>query len=145
MSELPQADRRDVVLQDPPDALSRELAAARDLEHPDARRAAVGRAVSDHPTVPDAWAALAALGREPIERYAYARVGYHRGLDALRRHGWGGTNFVRWSSPANRGFLICLVRLREAAREIGEDDEVTRIDEFLRQLDPDWDDAHVTG
>jgi hypothetical protein len=89
------------------------------------------------------WAQLAALGEEPIERYAYARVGYHRGLDALRANGWGGTGRVRWSEPTNRPFLACLVRLRAAAAEIGEDAEVTRIDEFLRDLDPDWDDANL--
>jgi hypothetical protein len=78
-----------------------------------------------------------------IEAYAYARVGYHRGLDALRGRGWGGTGFVRWSQPSNRPFLTCLVRLRNAAAQIGELPEVQRIDEFLVQLDPDWDDANV--
>ena len=45
-----------------------------------------------HPTSSAAWAALAeeALGRGFwIEGYAYARTGYHRGLDALRRSGGG--------------------------------------------------------
>lgn len=142
--ELQQADRHDIELPAPPESARRELAAAEANTDLDARRAAVGAVVAAHPAAPDGWAVLAGLGREPIERYAYARVGYHRGLDALRAHGWGGTNYVRWATPTNRGFLTCLVRLREAAREIGEDDEVTRIDEFLRQLDPDWDDTNVT-
>ena len=40
-----------------------------------------------------AWALLAeaalAAG-QPVAAYAYARTGYHRGLDALRRAGWRG-------------------------------------------------------
>ena len=36
----------------------------------------------------DAWVALGQLSTEPIERYAYFRVGYHRGLDTLRASGW---------------------------------------------------------
>ena len=46
-----------------------------------------------HPTSCAAWAALAetALAADrPVEAYAYARTGYHRGLDALRRAGWKG-------------------------------------------------------
>jgi hypothetical protein len=35
------------------------------------------------------------------------------------------------------------VRLRAAAREIAELDEVARIDDFLRDLDPDFDDGNV--
>jgi hypothetical protein len=50
---------------------------------------------------------------------------------------------VRWSQPTNRPFLTCLVRLREAAREIGEQAEVDRIDLFLRDLDPDWNDDNL--
>jgi hypothetical protein len=50
---------------------------------------------------------------------------------------------VRWSVASNRPFLTCLVRLREAAREIGERSEVDRIDIFLRDLDPDWNDQNL--
>ena len=46
-----------------------------------------------------------------IERYAYYRVGYHRGLDALRANGWRGSGYVRWSEPTNRGFLRALAGL----------------------------------
>ena len=46
-----------------------------------------------YPTVSAGWAELAdralAAGNV-VESYAYARVGYHRGLDALRRNGWKG-------------------------------------------------------
>ncbi|MEY3073141.1 MAG: hypothetical protein RLZZ353_1337 [Actinomycetota bacterium] len=50
---------------------------------------------------------------------------------------------MRWRVASNRPFLTCLVRLREAARGIGEAPEVARIDAFLRDLDPDWDDANL--
>ena len=52
------------------------------------------------PTHSGAWAALAdaAFDRgNVIESYAYARVGYHRGLDALRRNGWKGHGPVPWA------------------------------------------------
>src|SRR5207244_13061000 len=61
-----------------------------------------------YPTSSAAWAALAeaalAAGRN-VEAYAYARTGYHRGLDALRKAGWRGTGPVPWSHEPNRGFL----------------------------------------
>lgn len=137
--ELPQADRVDVVL--PP--ANSDLAAA--LEAAGSDRDAIAEVLARDPEYLAAWAAIAGTGREPIERYAYARVGYHRGLDALRRNRWGGTGLCRWEHPTNRGFLTCLARLRDAAREIGEQVEVDRIDEFLRTLDPAWDDANVTA
>ncbi len=141
--ELPQADRHDTVLPLAPESARDDLARA--LAAPETeRRTAVGRVVADHPTFIEGWAELARLGVEPIERYAYARVGYHRGLDALRGAGWGGSNFVRWSQPSNRPFLTCLVRLRAAAAQIGELSEVERITAFLHELDPDWDEAFVT-
>ena len=46
-----------------------------------------------HPTASVAWATLAeqALADDKaITAYAYARTGYHRGLDQLRRNGWKG-------------------------------------------------------
>jgi hypothetical protein len=91
------------------------------------------------PTYSGAWAVLAdrafADGRT-IESYAYARVGYHRGLDALRRNGWKGFGPVPWSHEPNRGFLRCLHALARAAAAIGETDEATRCEEFLRDSDP---------
>ena len=99
--------------------------------------------VMGDPTFLAGWAALSEVARDDIERYAYARVGYHRGLDAIRRSGWGGNGYVRWEHPTNRGFLRCLVRLRDAADAIGEQDEVERIRTFLHDLDPDWDDANA--
>jgi hypothetical protein len=95
---------------------------------------------TEHPTSSAAWAALAdeALGRGfVIEGYAYARTGYHRGLDTLRKAGWRGTGPVPWSHVPNRGFLRALHALSVAAAEIGETDEATRCATFLHDCDPD--------
>ena len=144
MAELPMADRHETTLPEDPPELRQALAAAEAVDAA-ARREAVGAVVADHPASVAAWAALAAHGRDPIERYAYARVGYHRGLDALRGAGWGGRGYVRWSVPANRPFLTCLGRLRAAAAEVGEAPEVARVTSFLAELDPDWDDGNLAG
>lgn len=97
-----------------------------------------------HPTSSLAWAALAdhafAEGRT-IESYAFARVGYHRGLDVLRRNGWKGHGPVPWEHEPNRGFLRCLHALARAATLIGEDDEATRCTLFLRESSPAGADA----
>ena len=91
------------------------------------------------PTYSAAWAALAGRAYEAgavIESYAYARVGYHRGLDALRRNGWRGSAPVPWSHEPNRGFLRALHALGRAANAIGETDEAERCATFLRDCDP---------
>ena len=88
-----------------------------------------------HPASSLAWAVLAegALdGGRPVEAYAYARTGYHRGLDALRRGGWRGQGPVPWEHEPNRGFLRALAALSRAAGAIGEEDERRRCAEFLR-------------
>ena len=59
--------------------------------------------------------ALFVVPRDDVEAYACFRVGYHRGLDALRGAGWKGSGLVRWAHPANRGFLRCLDGLRSAS------------------------------
>ncbi|MEB7503150.1 DUF3151 domain-containing protein [Arthrobacter koreensis] len=91
------------------------------------------------PTSSQVWAMLAdeafADGR-PVESYAYARVGYHRGLDALRRAGWRGTGPIPWEHEPNRGFLRALYALGRAAAAIGEAEEVDRIEKFLDASDP---------
>lgn len=102
------------------------------------RRDAVASVVARHPTFLDGWAQLAALASDHVESYAYARVGYHRGLDALRAAGWRGSGYVRWDHPTNRGFLRSLEALRAAAEGIGEQAEAQRCATFLRQLDPGW-------
>jgi Protein of unknown function (DUF3151) len=86
-----------------------------------------------------AWAALADRafeGGSVVESYAYARVGYHRGLDTLRRNGWKGHGPVPWSHEPNRGFLRSLYALARAAAAIGETDEAHRCSTFLRDSDP---------
>ena len=102
------------------------------------RRAAVAEVAARDPRCLQAWAALAELANDPIEQYAYARVGYHRGLDALRASGWRGSGYVRWRHESNRGFLRSLDALRVAAASVGEVDEEQRCELFLRQLDPGW-------
>ena len=92
-----------------------------------------------YPSSPLAWATLAeaalADGRT-IEGYAYARTGYHRGLDALRRNGWKGHGPVPWEHEPNRGFLRALYSLGRASAAIGEADEPERIEKFLNDSDP---------
>ncbi|WP_024357076.1 DUF3151 domain-containing protein [Leucobacter chironomi] len=95
--------------------------------------------VRQHPESPLAWALLAdradAEGRE-VEAYAFARVGYHRGLDALRKSGWRGAGPVPWAHEPNRGVLRALYALRRSAARIGEQSEVERLTEFLDGADP---------
>jgi hypothetical protein len=67
-----------------------------------------------------------------VDAYAYARTGYHRGLDALRRNGWKGHGPIPWSHEPNQGFLRCLAALARAADEIDEADEASRCWTFLR-------------
>ena len=100
------------------------------------RRDLVARVVVGSPRSLYAWAALGSLGRDDIERYAAFRVGYHRGLDALRANGWRGSGYVRWADETNRGFLRCLRGLQLMAAAIGETDEAERIALFMQQLDP---------
>ena len=127
----------ETVLPAEPTALRAELLDA--LAQPgERRRHAVSDVVRSEPRSLDAWAALGSLARDDVEAYACFRVGYHRGLDALRRAGWKGSGLVRWSHEENRGFLRCLDGLRSAAGAIGEQAEEERCAQFLRQLDPAW-------
>ena len=99
-------------------------------------------AVRSHPDSSAAWALLAeralAAGteRSDVEAYAFARTGYHRGLDALRRAGWRGAGPVPWEHPANRGFLRALWALSVAAGRFGETAEEERCAQFLRDSSP---------
>ncbi len=96
--------------------------------------------VRSHPASPAAWAALAQHavdhGADDVTVYAYARVGYHRSLDMLRRNGWKGHGPVPWGHEPNRGFLRALALLTLAARAIGESDEAQRCADFLRDSSP---------
>lgn len=119
-----------------PDAADADgLAAALERDRSE-RRDAVAEVVAASPRFLAGWATLGDLGRDPIERYAAYRVGYHRGLDALRANGWRGSGYVRWSEPTNQGFLRALAGLGRLAAEIGEHDEAERCAQFLAQLDP---------
>jgi Protein of unknown function (DUF3151) len=87
----------------------------------------------------EAWAALAEralAGGEPVAAYAYARTGYHRGLDQLRRAGWKGYGPIPWEHEPNQGFLRALYMLASAAAAIGEDDEAIRCRDFLQESSP---------
>jgi len=127
----------ETVLPEPSPADAAALDAA--LSTPEAsRRDAVAAVAARSPRYLAAWATLAELGRDDVEGYAYARVGYHRGLDQLRASGWRGSGHVRWAAPSNRGFLRSLAALQRAAAELGEVDEEERCRLFLRQLDPAW-------
>ncbi|MFF3853104.1 DUF3151 domain-containing protein [Micromonospora sp. NPDC002575] len=119
----------------------------------DAALAAAGEAGTDEayaevaarfPTYSAGWGALASRALadgQVVPAYAYARTGYHRGLDQLRRSGWKGHGPVPWSHAPNRGFLRCLYVLSRAAGEIGEADEAARCAQFLRDCDPAAGDA----
>ena len=91
------------------------------------------------PTSSAAWATLAERALSDgriVAAYAFARTGYHRGLDQLRRNGWKGSGPIPWSHEPNRGFLRCLHTLAKAADAIGEADEAARCAQFLRDSDP---------
>jgi hypothetical protein len=135
------------VLPAPPAEVAGALRDALAAGDTDARRDAVGKVVARWPRFLDGWARLGELAREPIEAYAYYRVGYHRGLDQLRQAGWRGSGYVRWEHETNHGFLRSLDGLRAAAAAIGETDEEARCAEFLVQLDPagPWKDGNQPG
>lgn len=104
-------------------------------------------AAAAHPSFSAAWAALAKRSLadgDPVAAYAFARTGYHRGLDQLRRAGWRGSGPVPWAHEPNQGFLRSLYLLGQAADAIGEDDEAARCAQFLRDCDPSAADA-LTG
>ena len=95
--------------------------------------------VRDNPTSSLAWAVLsdqAWADDRVVESYAFARVGYHRGLDSLRRNGWKGHGPVPWSHEPNQGVLRCLRSLQRAAAAINEIDEAERLTAFLNDCDP---------
>ena len=117
----------------PPDPAADELAAGSEAVD----------VVRSHPESPVAWATLAeqALAGDAdsvtdVTAYAYARVGYHRSLDQLRRNGWKGNGPVPWEHEPNRGFLRALAALAVAADRIGETPEAERCAGFLRDSSP---------
>lgn len=120
-----------------PTILPEEPEVLRSIADPELSPADVAKA---HPTSSLAWALLADEAFEAgrtLESYAFARVGYHRGLDALRRAGWRGQGPVPWSHEPNRGLLRALYALWRGAGAIGEVDEVERLAKFLDDTDPE--------
>ena len=97
-----------------------------------------------HPASALAWATLAEAALAAgftVEAYAYARTGYHRSLDQLRRAGWKGAGPVPWRHEPNRGFLRSVAALSRAAGAIGEEDERARCEQLLRDSSPEAADA----
>ena len=106
------------------------------------------RVAADNPAASIAWAALAEaalerataatepIGHDVVAAYAFARTGYHRGLDLLRRNGWKGFGPVPWEHEPNRGFLRSVAALARAAKAIGESDEYARCLDLLEDCDP---------
>ena len=132
---------RDLIAGPPPTLLPIDPAAA-ELESGDQAHDVVRR----HPESPIAWATLAEesladADLDDVTAYAYARVGYHRSLDLLRRNGWKGHGPVPWEHEPNRGFLRCLAVLGKAAAIIEEKDEAERCATFLRDSSPTAADA----
>jgi len=118
----------------PPTYLPEQAQAAAALRAGDDPAAVAAR----FPACCAAWADLAerTLSQDPVTAYAYARTGYHRGLDQLRRAGWHGHGPIPWEHEPNRGFLRSLHLLGAAAAAIGEDEEVSRVREFLGESSP---------
>jgi Protein of unknown function (DUF3151) len=138
---------RNLMPEPAPTHLPQETAAASALDDAVARidagtsdagpalRAVAGR----FPAYSAGWASLAAQSirsGDPVAAYAFARTGYHRGLDQLRRAGWRGAGLIPWSHEPNQGFLRSLWLLAAAADAIGEADEAARCAQFLRDCDP---------
>jgi Protein of unknown function (DUF3151) len=137
MSDIPLGQAPpETVLPEPPPGAEQALAEAVSAPEP---LAALASVAARWPRYLAAWAALSEQSEDRVVAYAFARTGYHRGLDALRAAGWRGSGYVRWRNPTNRGFLRSLDALRQRAGELGEVDEEQRCALFLRQLDPDWD------
>jgi Protein of unknown function (DUF3151) len=111
--------------EDGPDAIARTALTA---------GSSVRDAIPSAPAASLLWALLAeeALAdSDPVAGYAYARTGYHRGLDALRRAGWRGQGPIPARHQPNQGFLRALLALADAAAAIGEQDEAQRCRTFL--------------
>lgn len=132
MVEIPINEPPQIELEEPPGALEQLAAATSSAERIEVARR--------FPQCLAAWAALGedafAAGRH-VEAYAYFRVGYHRGLDRIRKAGWRGNGKVPWAHVGNRGFLRALKGLGLAAGAIGEADEAARCRDFLSALAPD--------
>jgi hypothetical protein len=132
MSQLPITEPAETRIVEPDGSLE-ALAAA-------ATPAQLVEVAAAYPTCLAVWAALgedALRQGRPVEAYAYFRVGYHRGLDRIRKAGWRGSGLVPWKHESNRGFLRSLRGLHRAAAALGERDEDERCAKFFTDLAPD--------
>ncbi len=123
-------------LMNAPETLLPEDPAAAELEV----KSDISHIVVRHPSSALAWAILseeAMVADHRVLAYAFARTGYHRSLDALRKNGWKGAGPVPWSHKPNRGFLRCVAALSRAAGAIGETDEQVRCSQLLRDCSPE--------
>ena len=114
----------------PPDPAAETLAWGEQLPTRDALDDLAAR----HPASPAVWAALAEsalAANRPVDAYAFARTGYHRGLDQLRRAGWRGAGPVPWEHVPNRGWLRAVAALAAAADRLDEQDEALRCRQLL--------------
>ena len=120
------------LLGEPPETLLPDDPAIAQLD----RGADVRDVARQHPESSLVWAVLAESALDAgndIEAYAFARTGYHRGLDSLRRSGWKGHGPVPWSHVPNRGFLRALYALALSSAEIGDGEEAARCSSFLQE------------
>ncbi len=114
----------------PADPAADTLAWGRDLPG----RAALDDLAAASPASPAVWAALAETAlaaNHPVDAYAFARTGYHRGLDQLRRAGWRGAGPVPWEHAPNRGWLRAVAALAAAADRLDEQDEAVRCRQLI--------------
>ena len=128
MTDLPITDPAETTIEEPPGSVE-----ALGTQTP-------AEVAARYPECLTAWAELGEKALDDgseVEAYAYFRVGYHRGLDRIRRAGWRGSGRVPWSHEPNRGFLRSLKGLALAADRIGEEAEAKRCEEFFAQLAPD--------
>lgn len=124
------------LLGEPPETLLPEDPGAEAIANGDDPR----NVAAMHPESVLAWITLAegalADGLD-LEGYAFARTGYHRSLDLLRRNGWKGHGPVPWSHEPNRGFLRSLAALADASARLDDEAEAHRCREFLHESSPE--------
>ncbi|OUD86514.1 hypothetical protein BC477_00870 [Clavibacter michiganensis subsp. michiganensis] len=85
----------------PETRLADEPEVAARIQDADGHHDTLGAIAADHPQSSLVWALLsdsAYVQGDRIASYAFARVGYHRGLDSLRKSGWKGQGPVPWST-----------------------------------------------
>lgn len=132
MAELPLTEPAQTTIEEPEGSLE-ALASAHSLVD-------IGAVAARWPQCLTAWATLGERALQEgrvVDAYAYFRVGYHRGLDRIRRAGWRGSGRVPWAHEANRGFLRSLKGLGETAGRLGEEPEARRCADFFTQLASD--------